>query len=44
MTLEGAGGHRVWVGNSIPDEIRHLTDAASIISSLEGPPEEDEDE
>ncbi|MBK1855054.1 hypothetical protein JO972_08795 [Verrucomicrobiaceae bacterium 5K15] len=36
MTLEGSLGRRVWVGNSIPDEIRHLTDAANIRSSQEG--------
>jgi len=30
MTLEDASGQRVWVGENIPDEIRHLTDAAGI--------------
>ena len=34
MTLEGASGRRVWVGENIPDEISHLTDAASIVRSL----------
>jgi hypothetical protein len=34
MTLEGPEGRRVWVGESIPDEICHLTDAAGIRRSL----------
>jgi len=35
MTLEGPDGTRVWVGENIPDEIRHLTDAAGIQPALE---------
>lgn len=34
MILEDPGGRRVWVSDTIPDEIRHLTDAARIIPSL----------
>ncbi len=35
MSLEDATGSRVWVGDSIPLEIRHLADAAGISSSIE---------
>ena len=35
MTLEGPDGNRVWVGEAIPDEIRHLTDLAGVVPSLE---------
>ncbi|MCH7228948.1 hypothetical protein MLD59_22590 [Verrucomicrobiaceae bacterium E54] len=34
MTIEDAKGRRVWVGESIPDEIRHLAEAAGVVSSL----------
>lgn len=34
MTMEGAGGRRVWVGETIPNEIRHLTDAVGVIPSM----------
>lgn len=34
MTLADPNGNRVWVGASIPDDIRHLTDAAQIKPSL----------
>ena len=44
MTLEDANGQRVWVGEGIPEEIRHLTDAAQIIPSLEQPEGAPEDE
>ena len=35
MTLEGASGRRVWVSDKVPDEIRHLTDAARIFPEIE---------
>lgn len=35
MSLQDAAGSRVWVGDSIPLEIRHLADAAGISSSIE---------
>ncbi len=35
MSLQDAVGSRVWVGDSIPLEIRHLADAAGISSSIE---------
>ena len=34
MTLESPGGRRVWVSETIPDEISHLTDVAQIRRSL----------
>ena len=34
MDLEGPQGSRVWVGETLPDEIRHLTDAAGIVPAL----------
>jgi hypothetical protein len=39
MTLESPAGRRVWVGESIPDEIRHLTDAAKIFPTISDLPE-----
>lgn len=35
MTLEGESGTRVWVGASVPEELRHLTDGANIAPSLD---------
>jgi hypothetical protein len=35
MSLEDASGSRVWVGGSIPQEIRHLADAAGILPTIE---------
>ena len=32
--VDGAGKRRVWVGESVPDEIRHLTDAARILPKM----------
>ena len=43
MTLEGPSGRRVWVSEKVPNEIRHLTDAAKIVPSM-NPPEDEEDE
>lgn len=43
MTLEGPAGRRVWVSESIPDEIRHLTDAAKIMPKLQESTDEEED-
>jgi hypothetical protein len=44
MSLEDTSGSRVWVGESIPLEIRHLADAAGIQSTIvnvvEPPPDE----
>jgi hypothetical protein len=34
MTLDGPDGRRVWVSETIPDEISHLTDAAGIRRTL----------
>lgn len=34
MTVEGPKGRKVWVSETIPDEISHLTDAAGIRRSL----------
>jgi len=34
MTMEGTGARRVWVGETIPNEIRHITDAVGVIPSL----------
>lgn len=39
MTLESKEGRRVWVGNSIPEEIRHLADAAQILPRISDLPE-----
>ncbi len=44
MTQEGSDGRRMWVGDRIPDEIRHLTDPARIVASLESPSSEDEED
>lgn len=41
MTLESPAGRRVWVGDSIPDEIRHLTDVAGIFPSISELPDEE---
>ena len=43
MTLEGAGGRRVWVSENVPNEIRHLTDAAKIVPTMNQPSSEDEE-
>lgn len=37
IVIEDTNGRRVWVSDKIPDEIRHLTDAAKIIPSLATP-------
>lgn len=46
MSLQDASGQRVWVGESIPSEIRHLADAAGILPTIEevvgATPEEEE--
>ena len=34
MTLEDDSGTRIWVGDRIPDEIRHLADAAEIFPTI----------
>ncbi len=34
MTLEDGAGKRVWVGGNIPDELRHLADAAGIYPTV----------
>lgn len=34
MTLEGGGNRRVWVSETIPEQISHLTDVASIRRTL----------
>ena len=34
MTLESDEGSRVWVAENVPDEIRHLTDAARILPRM----------
>lgn len=38
MTVEDQGGRRVWVGETIPNEIRHLTDAVGVIPSMDEAP------
>ncbi len=38
MTIEDAKGRRVWVGESIPNEIRHLAEAAGVVPSLNEEP------
>jgi hypothetical protein len=35
MSLDDSSGSRVWVGESIPNEIRHLADAAGILPTIE---------
>ena len=40
MTQDGPGGRRVWVGESVPEEIRHLTDEAQISPRISELPEE----
>ncbi|MES2981113.1 MAG: hypothetical protein V4727_02275 [Verrucomicrobiota bacterium] len=35
MSLQDASGSRVWVGESIPLELRHLADAAGILPTIE---------
>lgn len=42
MTLEGPSGRRIWVGASIPEEIRHVTDAAGILPRIDDPWTDDE--
>lgn len=39
MTVDSEDGQRVWVGNSIPSEIRHLTDTARIAPNIHSLPE-----
>jgi hypothetical protein len=34
IRLEDSAGSRLWVGDSVPEELRHLTDAARVVSSL----------
>lgn len=41
MSVESPSGRRVWVGENVPEEIRHLTDAAKINPEM-NPEEEDE--
>jgi hypothetical protein len=43
MTLVGPSGRRVWVSEKVPDEIRHLTDAARIVPTMNPPSREDEE-
>ena len=43
MTLEGPAGQRVWVSEKVPDEIRHLTDAAKIFSQIEDVSSDDDE-
>jgi hypothetical protein len=40
MTQEGPDGRRVWVGDSVPEEIRHLTDVARISPRIDALPDE----
>lgn len=35
IRLENSAGSRLWVGDRVPKEIRHLTDAARVVSSLD---------
>ncbi len=42
-SVDGEGKRRVWVGEKVPNEIRHLTDAAKIVPSI-NPPEAGEEE
>jgi hypothetical protein len=42
MTFENDEGRRVWVGASVPNEIRHLTDAAKVYPSVVAAPNEQE--
>jgi len=42
MSFESVDGRRVWVGESVPEEIRHITDAAKINPEL-NPAEEEEE-
>lgn len=44
MTLEGAAGRRVWVSEKVPDEIRHLTDAARIVPTMNPASDDDEED
>ncbi len=39
VSVDGEGKRRVWVGEKVPNEIRHLTDAAKIVPSI-NPPED----
>ena len=41
MTLEDPTGQRVWVSENIPNEIRHLTDAAQISPQMKNLPDSD---
>lgn len=36
LSMEGPSGRKVWVGENIPEELRHLTDAARILPSFNG--------
>lgn len=38
-SVDGEGKRRVWVGEQVPNEIRHLTNAAKIVPSI-NPPED----
>ena len=42
MSYESQAGRKVWVGDSIPDEIRHITDASKIDPEM-NPELEDEE-
>ena len=44
MTLEGPAGRRVWVSDNVPNEIRHLTDAAQIVPTMNPTSDEDDEE
>lgn len=44
MSSQGPEGRRVWIGDSIPQEIRHLTDVAKIKPSMNPEPEDDDEE
>jgi hypothetical protein len=41
-SVDGDGKRRVWVGEKVPNEIRHLTDAAKIVPSMHPPEDEEE--
>lgn len=42
MAVNGADGNKTWVGETVPEQIRHLTDAARIVPNMN--PENVEDE
>lgn len=44
MAVESPSGRRVWVGENVPEELRHLTDAAKINPEMNPDSGEDSDE